>query len=234
MPPKRKTRKRRRASSEDDNRNAIAKKLQDRYGKKSSVPERTTAVICKSDHAILNPTKHDATVNRYVQNYLNKLNTPEEPKKFISRKWVCAFCGQQSCYSELGDLFGPYYVTGVMFPDFLPLTESKSASSKAKPTFSPDDAEVYSDVWFHGSCALWTPNLMFFAGKFPRLAEIVQTCWHQKCKICKKPGASIPIESQTGHIHFPCAVNKHYRLEELTLRCRPPLHSSAHSSSNVH
>lgn len=137
---------------------------------------------------------------------------------------MCAFCGLQSCYGDLGDLFGPYYIAGATFPDFLPPTQNKMVTSKSSNKFSIEHDEVYSDVWFHGHCGLWTANLMFFAGKFPRLAEILQTCWHQaslsiyhlilirclfkRCKICKKPGASIPVDTQSTYVHYPCAVNK--------------------------
>jgi hypothetical protein len=78
----------------------------------------------------------------------------------------------------LGDLYGPYYIaSSVAFPDFLPKASKKSPSGKAKN--SPNVEQGESDIWFHGSCALWTPNLMFFGGKFPRLAEVLQTSWHQ-------------------------------------------------------
>jgi len=221
-PVKKKNRKRKRAPSEEDDRKEIAKKLRDRYGKKTNSEEITIATVRKSDGTISNPTKHNMTIQRCVQSYLTKLNTPEEPEKFVSRKWLCAFCGLQSCFSDLGDLFGPYYIKGVTFPDYLPATHDKPTSSKSKNAFSVEGNEVYSDVWFHGSCGVWAENLMFFGGKFPRLGEVLQTCWHQKCKVCKKPGASIPIDSQTGHLHYPCAIRKNYQMQELTLRCRIP------------
>jgi len=85
-----------------------------------------------------------------------------------------------------------------------------------------DDENVFSDVWFHGFCALWPAKLMFFARKFPRLAKILKAAWKRKCVICKRIGATIPVESHTGFIHHPCAVKKNYRMTELTLTCKAP------------
>ena len=150
-------------------------------------------------------------IKKCVQNHLNKLMAVsilfslffhvvcsllyehlkvEEPPNFVPRVWLCAFCGHRSCHGELGDLFGPYYVSGVRFPTFLPPVSAPTGSqvngktvSASNGTQAPSTSAIASDenadVWFHLGCALWTPNLLFFCGKFPHLAEALADAWRK-------------------------------------------------------
>ncbi|KAI6222412.1 hypothetical protein M3Y99_01498100 [Aphelenchoides fujianensis] len=164
--PKRKTKRARRRAqpNEYDEEREMAKKLASRYSKKRVVEgARNTPAIDRSSGRIFNPHKHDSALQRALQGHLNKLNAPEEPPKFLARQWVCALCGRQSCSDGMGDLYGPYYMQGTSadFPDYLPVVPRTKASSRSSPVaFDADDPDVFSDLWFHGPCALYSPALL--------------------------------------------------------------------------
>ncbi|KAE9421764.1 hypothetical protein Angca_000703, partial [Angiostrongylus cantonensis] len=107
--------------------------------------------------------------------------------------WMCALCHQRSAQEELGDLFGPYYVNircEGHWPSFLLRKSLKG--------------ETYCiDVWFHGDCLLWAPDIQLKGNQLTQLEEKLHQFWKQTCWICKNSGASIKVEDK--FVHFPCA-----------------------------
>ncbi|KAI6214284.1 hypothetical protein M3Y94_00249800 [Aphelenchoides besseyi] len=235
--PKKKTKRtKRRNQNVYQEEHDMAQELVSRYAKKRyNKNDRHTPAIDITSGQVLNPIKHDPTIQRAIQGHLSKLNNPDEPSKFVARRCVCALCGFQSCYANLGDLYGPYFVTGIgsSFPDYLPVTTRTKSTNRSQEKFEADDSDVTSDIWLHGNCALWTSDLILYGGKFPRLTEILQRSWKEKCRICKKVGASISVNTaNNAFVHFPCAQLKDFQMIELTLTCRPPLRQQTRNSEH--
>ncbi|VDO57034.1 unnamed protein product [Haemonchus placei] len=105
--------------------------------------------------------------------------------------WMCALCHQRSAQDELGDLFGPYYVNirpEDHWPSFL--------FKKSLKTYC-------IDVWFHGDCILWAPDIQMKGNQLTCLEEKLHQFWKQNCWVCKNSGATINVDNR--FMHFGCA-----------------------------
>ncbi|MFH4976284.1 hypothetical protein AB6A40_002993 [Gnathostoma spinigerum] len=220
MSVKKKRSFRRRPRKREDSYNTYAeqmrKHLSERFGTKrtrkiNNAQETVAAMDADGCSKIVNSEKYNACMQKAEVNLLNKLYQIEAPERYLNCAWKCSLCQQRTDRSELGDLFGPYFVTlnsRSHWPSFL---LKKSAHPESENTI---------DVWFHGDCALWTPDIELHGNKIPNLSDIMQKVWLQKCAVCKKEGASIDFGDRT-YGHYPCAVGKGYEMDRLHLLARP-------------
>lgn len=105
----------------------------------------------------------------------------------VSSMWICALCQKSSNVDGLGDLYGPYLAELAKmnwhFSD-IPILSSKSDVKLGKKRLSVesingDDSHYSVDVWFHGSCALWSPSLLLDRFTIDRLVEQLADAWRQ-------------------------------------------------------
>src|SRR3954463_4129253 len=84
--------------------------------------------------------------------------------------WLCCLCFRRSCADSLSDLFGPYPVSLSSQPpeELCPphrVEEGHGSGAVRKGQKSAKESSSYSsdsppfDLWFHGQCALWAPEL---------------------------------------------------------------------------
>ncbi|CAD5220704.1 unnamed protein product [Bursaphelenchus okinawaensis] len=200
----------------DAERKAIKSKLNGRYGRKPT-ESQTEAVLERSTGKFKNPGS--VQMQRSLQSHLNKLIVVEEPEYSQQAKWLCCFCHEQSCFEELGDLFGPFFVKGLKPPAYL-----------HKPNREPRDDFDYLpvgeswnyDMWMHGMCAVWTEDLIYFGGKLLNLEKCLEKFWKEKCKICLKIGASVKESRSGGYVHYPCALKMNYEFDKVMMKCTGP------------
>ncbi|EFO92329.1 hypothetical protein CRE_10935 [Caenorhabditis remanei] len=145
---------------------------------------------------IKNSGNHRLTVSRTLDFHMNKLFQWEEEPDAIESAYICALCHESGRKREL---FGPYYTTHnpiKHWPTFL----AKKPTAK-KP--------VKIELWFHGSCALWAPNVHLHGSQLTNLEHQMDIFWSQNCAICRKNGASIAVQNKKNtFVHYPCALNK--------------------------
>ncbi|KAI1731765.1 transcription factor 20 [Ditylenchus destructor] len=238
---KRKTKKAK--SKRDDGNAKLIAQLNARYGKgKKDTEEVLTATVNPTVH----PSNYERAIARATETHLNRLSQPESPADLIKSIWLCALCQNRSCFDGLGDLYGPYYAKAYNYelPKFLgpstceyptsstsalkeelvpapKFTKTKKAKLNSPPTIGNMNGSV--DLWFHGNCVLWAPELFLIGGQIAGLSNFMNQYWSQKCDICLKIGATIKAANNC-FIHYPCAIEKGYQLNELTFTCLPPKH----------
>ncbi|CAD5228505.1 unnamed protein product [Bursaphelenchus xylophilus] len=197
----------------DDEKNEILRKLNGKYGRKKD-ESQAVAVLMRSTGKFNNPSH--LVFQKYVETHMNRLNVAEEPEYFQHAKWLCCFCGEQSCSSELGDLFGPYYVNGIKLPPFLHKPDRKP---KDEFDYLPVGESWNYDIWMHADCAVWADGLIYFGGKLLNLENRLAKFWKEKCKVCGKIGASVTVGNTKTYVHYPCAVKSNYEFNRLMLQC---------------
>ncbi|CAI2351047.1 unnamed protein product [Caenorhabditis sp. 36 PRJEB53466] len=211
-PPPRKRRKAQKKKVEDDEytenkifANMINQKFQPKSGRKKD--ETPMFEVRNGRATIKNSGNHEQTVSRTLDYHMNKLFQWEEQSDAVESAYSCALCHIDGMKREL---FGPYYATHnpvKHWPTFL----TKKPSAK-KP--------VKIEVWFHGSCALWAPNVHLHGSQLTNLEPQLDIFWSQTCAVCRKNGASIPVQNKKNtFVHYPCAQNKGYKLDEHALLC---------------
>lgn len=103
-------------------------------------------------------------------------------------------CQNRSCFETLGDLFGPYFIhlnDDLTLPDVLiqsfngESNQTIKLSKKKLKLEKPFEKKVISsnkgltDLWFHGKCSLWAPELYLVGGKFFGLERFMKKYWSQ-------------------------------------------------------
>ncbi|KAL3107516.1 hypothetical protein niasHT_014233 [Heterodera trifolii] len=128
--------------------------------------------------------------------------------------------------------------------------KNSSLTRRCSATAKSGGVQGSLDIWLHGDCALWAPELFLVGGRLPTLQLHIQRYWEQKCLICSGVGATIPITYSQNNdpplvsatpsisgssktvsdvverrhfLHYKCALENGYRLNSLTYVCRPPL-----------
>uniref|UniRef100_A0A914CSN5 PHD-type domain-containing protein n=2 Tax=Acrobeloides nanus TaxID=290746 RepID=A0A914CSN5_9BILA len=211
---RRKVKKRRVSTRLDEEDVSVVNKLKDRHSRKKDEQGNTIAVLNTNDLTISHPTSYIRIMEKTTESQMNKNLQPELPGDLLSSQWRCALCHERSCKDNLGDLFGPYYVR--IHPD------NKWPSFLLKSTHKPSRHDWHSlDIWMHGYCALWTPDLHLVGGQFLDLETRVVKYWSQNCTECHRSGATIPI-SNSKFLHYPCAVKRGCRFDERTFTCHVP------------
>uniref|UniRef100_A0A1I7U5S3 PHD-type domain-containing protein n=1 Tax=Caenorhabditis tropicalis TaxID=1561998 RepID=A0A1I7U5S3_9PELO len=156
---------------------------------------------------IKNSGNHRQTVNRTLEVHMNKLFQWEEEADAIESAYVCALCHESGKKREL---FGPYYISTSSIKHWPTFLAKKPTSKK----------ESKLELWFHGSCILWAPNVHLHGSQLTNLEQQMDLFYTQNCTICKKNGAAISVQSKKNtFVHYPCAKNKAYKLDEHTLSC---------------
>jgi len=199
--------------------------------RKSDIADRFGPLLRRvdDDHLHLhNPSSHDRLIARARETQSNRsvagsFGRPSAGDELVGA-WRCALCQCRTGVSTLGDLFGPYYIRLDQhnWPSFVkrPMKTGKRASL----------GDHYTDVWLHGDCALWTPELQLKGAMLIGLQENVARYWMQRCEICSKEGATIACDDDDDKrfVHYPCAVHKGYILDRYTYTCRASASTSHH------
>ncbi|CAB02880.3 PHD-type domain-containing protein [Caenorhabditis elegans] len=207
-PPKKRRRVKKKKRNEEDeeyeeNKN-MATQINQKFGSKykSNRKDETPMFEVRNGKSVIkNSGNHEATVNRTLDFHMTKLFQWEEQSDAIESSYVCALCHENG---EKRELFGPYYATHnpiKYWPSFL----AKKPTAK-KPT--------KIELWFHGSCVLWAPNVHLHGNQLTNLDNQIDIFWSQTCIVCRKTGAAISVQNKKNtFIHYPCAKNKvFYRL----------------------
>uniref|UniRef100_A0AC35GN05 Uncharacterized protein n=1 Tax=Panagrolaimus sp. PS1159 TaxID=55785 RepID=A0AC35GN05_9BILA len=216
MPPanpekkkKKRVKKKKQAKDDDFNEAAgIVQKLKQRYQNKKEDSEVIKDPIIKNGK-LLHPTRYLSIIERGQKAQQSRLQVPDPPENLIQTKWICALCQRYSCSDNLGDLFGPYYIeidTTKPIPTFL-FADGITASNTVKQSI---------EIYLHGRCALWSENLYFFGGKFPKLDERLYQYWEILCELCKERGASINYK-ENCYAHFYCLDCLGYKFDNSNL-----------------
>ncbi|KAF8376036.1 hypothetical protein PRIPAC_82465 [Pristionchus pacificus] len=210
--PKRKYKKRKVDDEEHEENKHISKSIQQRFGKNKNTQELAVIKHTKNQTVkIVNPDAHDNMIERAEELKINKMYQVELRSDALPTAWKCALCHQRTCRDSLGDLFGPYYVQAEEkhWPEFLTKKPAKMARSSSS----------LIDIWMHGSCALWAPDVHMAANQLENLEEKLNIFWGQSCFVCHQSGASIPVDGK--YLHFPCAM-KHpgVVLDQSTFTCK--------------
>src|SRR5699024_5054433 len=123
--------------------------------------------------------------------------------------WKCALCKLPSGKSSLGDLYGPYYIEPYQH-------HQKKESNEPQ------------EVWVHEDCVVWSSNLYMLNGKLMNLHLAIQESADTKCIHCHKTGATMAcLERKCGYraLHYPCAYQLGFHLDEGTFTVLCPMHS---------
>uniref|UniRef100_A0AC34FSS6 Uncharacterized protein n=1 Tax=Panagrolaimus sp. ES5 TaxID=591445 RepID=A0AC34FSS6_9BILA len=158
----------------------IVQKLKQRYQNKKEDAEVIKDPIIKNGK-LFHPTRYLSIIERGRRAQQSRLQAPDPPENLSQTKWICALCQRYSCSDNLGDLFGPYYIeldNTKPIPTFL-LADGVEVSKTEKSSI---------EIFLHGRCALWSENLYFFGGKFPKLDERLYKYWDTLCELCKERG----------------------------------------------
>ncbi|CAL2041280.1 unnamed protein product [Caenorhabditis brenneri] len=215
-PPKKRKRVKRKRKNADDEEYAenksFANKINEKFGpsKGSKQKDETPMFEVRNGKAsIKNSGNHRLTVNRTLETHMNKMFQWEEEPDAIESAYICALCHENGIKREL---FGPYYITNTSikhWPTFLAKKPVQNVKKEAK-----------FELWFHGACVLWAPNIHLHGSQLTNLEHQMDTFWSQNCVVCKKNGAAINVPSKKNtFVHYPCALNKGYKLNEHTLSC---------------
>ncbi|EYB83314.1 hypothetical protein Y032_0338g2940 [Ancylostoma ceylanicum] len=82
--------------------------------------------------------------------------------------------------------------------------------------FQLSKTETYCiDVWFHGDCILWAPDVQMKGSQLTKLEEKLHQFWKQTCCICRCSGAAISVDNK--FVHFPCAKKHGYKMDRFLL-----------------
>ncbi|CAD6195671.1 unnamed protein product [Caenorhabditis auriculariae] len=194
-------------------------KLRERLGgkKKRGKDDDRAYFTFKNDRVVITSCEsHTNIITRALENQVNRCYQIDIRNDTIQTSWRCCLCHLGSAQRELGDLFGPYYMTP---------SSSPSSSTSPWPTFlcKKPKAENIMDVevWMHGDCVLWAPDIQLNGNHLTNLNVKLKQFWGQHCAVCSKVGASIPVLGTENVLHFPCAVQKGYKLDEGRLTCEP-------------
>lgn len=120
----------------------------------------------------------------------------------------------------LGDLFGPYFMhvqtPRNAWPPFI--TKSAVNTDQLK-----QNKQLYTELWFHGECLLWTPKLCIVGTKLHNEVSALSAAWNQvkstakthlqehtsqTCATCNAIGASIRCATDgcdSSMYHYACA-----------------------------
>uniref|UniRef100_A0A1I7XTW9 PHD-type domain-containing protein n=1 Tax=Heterorhabditis bacteriophora TaxID=37862 RepID=A0A1I7XTW9_HETBA len=79
------------------------------------------------------------------------------------------------------------------------------------------DETYWADVWFHGDCILWAPDVYMKGNSLTNLDSKINQFWKQKCCLCHHEGAAIPVGDK--YVHFPCAKKHGYHMNEALFSC---------------
>uniref|UniRef100_A0A914HK07 Uncharacterized protein n=1 Tax=Globodera rostochiensis TaxID=31243 RepID=A0A914HK07_GLORO len=201
-----KRRKRRRASSSEAARDEFDmwQTVQQRYGTKKVHNEIKEAMFDPTTGKIFHPSSYERMMARSVEAHLNRMLQPESPEDLVDSKWLCAFCFKPTCANDQGELYGPYFIrlsTDCQPPDELLLTKSvtleSTSAARCRSNFAQEEAvnskkfgsspkhpspttmEGSLDIWLHGDCALWAPELFLVGGRLPTLQFHIHRYWKQ-------------------------------------------------------
>ncbi|GMR48592.1 hypothetical protein PMAYCL1PPCAC_18787, partial [Pristionchus mayeri] len=210
--PKRKYKRKKLDDEEHEENKHISKSIQQRFGKNKKQQELAVIKHTKSDSVkIVNPDAHDNMIERAEELKGNKIYQVELRSDALLTAWKCALCHQRTCRESLGDLFGPYYVQAEEkhWPEFLTKKPAKMARGSSS----------LIDIWLHGACALWAPDIHMAGNQLENLEEKLNVFWGQSCFVCHQSGASIPVDGK--FLHFPCAIKQQdIFLDEKLLACK--------------
>uniref|UniRef100_A0A7E4VCQ4 DUF4187 domain-containing protein n=1 Tax=Panagrellus redivivus TaxID=6233 RepID=A0A7E4VCQ4_PANRE len=217
--PKKKKRRKRKNKFEDEDyeeSRGIVKKLMQRYAKKEKSEEENVTNAMMRDGKIIHPTKYVKQIERGIRGQWSRLCAlPETPEGLTQCRYICALCQLPACIGDMNDLFGPYFIEtdpSLPTPTFL-----------FPPGVAPDTSRPQKiDIFLHDQCALWSHELFFYGGKFPKLTEKLYEYWSQKCHFCHKKGASIEFDS-TKMAHYPCLSDKNYEFNPEFFTISPPM-----------
>ncbi|KAJ1370297.1 hypothetical protein KIN20_031991 [Parelaphostrongylus tenuis] len=154
-----------------------AKKLKEKFSSRRRVKDDDMAFlkIGASENGapkIQNSESHNNLLKRAEEAQINRTFQIELRADALQTLWMCALCHQRSAQDELGDLFGPYYVNircEGHWPNFL-----------LKKSLKLTKGETYCiDVWFHGDCLLWSPDIQMKGNQFTHLEEKLHQFWKQ-------------------------------------------------------
>uniref|UniRef100_A0A914LV05 PHD-type domain-containing protein n=1 Tax=Meloidogyne incognita TaxID=6306 RepID=A0A914LV05_MELIC len=170
----------------------LMQKVNERYGcmrkEKGELKEAKLDTSAKRYQRAIHPASYQRMMQRVMDSHKLRLLQPEPPANLLHGNMLCALCFQHCGTNQrpLGELFGPYFVSisaechppeRIMPRTLLP--QSKQ-NNEERSTRSPSSI----DVWIHGECALWTPDLFLIGGRFPNLQNNIFRYWKQKCAVC--------------------------------------------------
>ncbi|CAP28184.1 Protein CBG08339 [Caenorhabditis briggsae] len=213
--PMKKRRRQRKRKNQDDEEyqenKTVANQINQKFGGAKALKHKDETPMFEVRNGkatIKNSGNHRLTVSRTLDTHMNKMFQWEEEPDAIESSYNCALCHEQGLKREL---FGPYYISlnpAKHWPTFL----AKKPTTK-KPSYK-------IELWFHGSCILWAPNVNLHGSQLTNLDHQMDIFWSQNCAICRKTGAAISIQNKKNtHVHYPCAKNKGYKLDEHALVC---------------
>lgn len=168
-------------------------------------------------------------------------------------RWVCVFC-KKGCHMDgLGDLFGPYLIQhDTELERSLDLdadSDRRSGDKKDKknkriglgqtgvlgllaiPPLPGEQPQFM--VYFHEYCAVWSPSINLIGSRLAGVQEAVWVAVRTKCSQCLSDGANIGC-IQHGcslQVHFPCAQNGSWSLDEDTFISACHIHKKLAQSS---
>jgi hypothetical protein len=142
--------------------------------------------------------------------------------------WLCVFCHKGSHVEEMGDLFGPYFVSSSALPQQHPAVTAALANSpikqeaaakfivdaqkkKKKRKLSGSSRDAAIEVWFHEDCVCWMPDLRLLGSKLYGLEEAIAGAAGAMCSVCGKCGATVACVAAKGckqMAHFPCCTKE--------------------------
>ncbi|KAL7070219.1 hypothetical protein ACQ4LE_010459 [Meloidogyne hapla] len=218
---------------------SLLQKVHERYVTRKEKDELKEAVFDIVTKRPMHPASYQRMMQRVMDSNINRLIQPEPPVNLLPSNLLCALCFQQS--GEQGELFGPYFVSlsAECQPPERIIPRALFSQKRKQNNGSPTRSHQLSgslDVWIHGECALWAPDLFLVGGRFPNFQKNILSYWKQKCTICGDIGATIPLYmdsertsddkiSPSSHVkgqnvvHYRCAVTSGYILDRHSLRC---------------
>lgn len=213
--PKKRRRQRKRKNEDEEEyqeNKTVANKINQKFGRSGGQRQKDETPMFEVRNGkatIKNSGNHRMTVSRTLDTHMNKLFQWEEEPDAVESAYACALCHEPGMKREL---FGPYYIshnTSKNWPTFL----AKKPLQIKKPV-------VKIELWFHGSCILWTPNVQLHGSQLTNLDHQMDIFWSQHCAICRKTGAAISVGSKKNtFVHYLCARSKGYQLDEHSLVC---------------
>lgn len=130
--------------------------------------------------------------------------------------WVCSFCGRQSGFNLLGDLYGPYKTK---FSKEKSMDGSSKEGKLSQKMSSPSrrassssdiqtDSESYDvDLWIHRDCGVWSPGVFMIGRTVHGLEQAVESAAQHKCTKCFELGATLACFKRGCNkiFHYACA-----------------------------
>ena len=121
--------------------------------------------------------------------------------------WKCSLCQREAYANYLGDLYGPYYLE-LQQPNGITTSQSQ-------------------EVWVHEDCAVWS-SMYMINDKLMNLEPTIEESAHSQCVQCKLPGATVGCFNRNCYyraLHYPCATEVSFNLDEKTLSAFCPEHT---------